>query len=114
MPYPGVQNFDGYPLSVGGKRLALAPNGHAGPASYVQATTTGDPLQAAEFGLKYIDAVLTSGVTSNGTYTVRPVNPTDGPVQSVKLAWYVTATGAEVAAAVNLSASKVNLLVIGT
>ena len=113
MPYPGTQSFDGYPISVGGKRLALAPNGHAGPASYVQAATTGDPLQAAEFGMKYIELChrwrqfqwhpYGAGGESHGWSRL------EREVDVV-----VTATGAEVAAGVNLSTSKVNLLVIGT
>lgn len=115
MPYPGVQNLLGYPISVGGKRLALAPNGHAGPASYTAVTTPtagGDRVQASEFGLKTID-FLAGGLSSNGTHRVVVNNPTQGSATSVQLKWLVEATGAEVAGAVNLSASVVNLLAIG-
>src|SRR4030095_6286960 len=113
MPYPGVQNFVGYPISVGVKRIALAPNGHAGPASYpvvTSPTAGGEMLQASEFGLKWIDYV-SSG--SNGVHRVVPTNPTKGPAGSVQLKWIVEATGAEVAGAVNLSTSVVSVLVIG-
>jgi hypothetical protein len=116
MPYPGVQNLVGYPISVGGKRLALAPNGHAGPTSYTvvtNPTTGGDFLQASELGLKWIDAVLVAGVSSNGLHRVIPVNPTRGPVSAVQLKWLVDSTGAEVAGAVNLSVSVVNIVAIG-
>jgi len=113
MPYPGVQNLLGYPISVGGKRLALAPNGHAGPASYsvvTSPTAGGDVLYASECGLKWIDFVV--GAT-NGTHRVLPTNPTRGPVTSVQLKWVVEATGAEAAGAANLSTSVVSVLVIG-
>lgn len=113
MAYPGVQNFVGYPISVGGKRIAISPNGHAGPAAYAVVTSPtagGDALQASEFGLKWIDYV-SSG--SNGTHRVTPTNPTKGPVSSVQLKWIVEATGVEVAGAVNLSASPVSVFVIG-
>jgi hypothetical protein len=113
MPYPGVQNLVGYPVSVGGKQLALAPNGHAGPTSYTAVsspTAGGDFLQASEFGLKYIEFVIGG---SNGTHSVVATNPTKGPAASVQLKWVVVATGAEVAGAVNLSTSSVGILVIG-
>lgn len=113
MAYPGVQNLLGYPISIGGKRLALSPNGHAGPTSYTvvsSPTAGGDFLQASEFGLKTIDFVATS---SNGTHRVTPRNPTSGPSTTVQLKWFVEATGAEVAGAVNLSTSVISLFVIG-
>lgn len=100
--------------SIGACNYVLSPNAHAGPASYVQisGSTGGDAVQAVEFGMKNMFR-LSGGMSSNGLYQASALNPTDGPVASIRLRWVVVATGAEVAAAVNLSASKVNLEALG-
>jgi hypothetical protein len=72
----------------------------------------GDTTQAVAYGLKWIQSIQ-GGITSDGLYRVEPIMSTDGPVQSVKLRWTVVASGAQVAGAVNLSASKVNLIATG-
>lgn len=102
--------FNPYPMSVGAKFLGVIP--HAGPSSYTQLSGGGDVLNAVNFGIKNFDRV-DSGLTSNGTYRVEVVNPTSGPAPSVALRWVVVATGAEVAGAVDLSASSVNLSCFG-
>ena len=113
MPYPNMQNFPGWPISIGGQfSYGLSPNGHAGPSSYVQIAGGGDVLAAQEFGLKFLERV-SGGYTSDGLYQVVAINPTNGPVATVALKWIVVATGAEVAAAFNLSASVVNLEAVG-
>jgi hypothetical protein len=113
MAYPGVQNFVGYPISVGGKRVAMAPNGISGPASYTQVsnpTTGGQMVSAAAFGLKYLDYVNGG---SNGTHSVVATLSSVGPATSVQLKWIVVATGAEAAASADLSASTVSVLALG-
>ncbi len=109
-------NFPGYPIAVGAKKMAVHPNGHAGPASYTQVTTGplagGDTVYASDFGLKYIES-LDGGITADGLYRVEVIMPVSGPATSVTLRWTVVATGAQVAGAVNLSASIVNLIAVG-
>lgn len=106
----------GFQINIGNKVLALDPAGHAGPSSYVQLTTGplagGDVLQAVDFGLKFFEHV-SAGLSSDGVNRVEVVNPTDAPVTSVRLRWVVVATGAQVAGAVDLSGSVVNILAIG-
>lgn len=104
--------FSGYPGSIGAKNFALAPNCHAGPASYTQLSGGGDVLYAVDFGFKNFEHVW-GGLTSDGLYRVEPVNPKTGPVPSLALRWTVVSTGAQVAGAVDLSASSVNLAAIG-
>ncbi len=108
------QPFAPYPFSIGPKTFGLCFNGgHAGPAVYAQLADGGDVISAKEFGLEWIER-MQGGLTSNGLYRVEPVNPVVGPVRSLALRWTVVATGAEVATAFDLSASKVNLSAIGT
>ena len=115
MGYPNTTvPFPGYPMAVGAKNLSIVP--HAGPASYTQVTTGplagGDVVQAAEFGLKWIERI-NAGMTSDGLYTVQAFNQTNGPVTSIILRWVVVSTGNQVAGAVNLSGSSVLLEAIG-
>jgi hypothetical protein len=100
--------------SIGAMNYALSPNGHAGPASYVQisGSTGGDAVQAVEFGMKNMFR-LSGGISSDGLYQASAINPTNGPASSIRLRWVVIATGSEVAAAFNLSGSKVNLEALG-
>lgn len=93
----------GYPDLIG-KRYAFVGYG-TGPASYSR--TTGDAIALPSFQ-NYIDAI--NGATSvSGTYEVRAVPSIVGPRATWALHWYVIATGAEVANAVDLSAEKVQL-----
>jgi hypothetical protein len=105
----------GYPDFVG-KRATFVGYG-SGPASYVQYTAAtapaagsgGDPL-TLPLPNYYIDSVDSSGQsTVSGTYYVRMATSGVGPRQKWALIWYVTATNAQVAAAVNLSAEQVQI-----
>src|SRR5262249_37362825 len=91
-----------------------------GPASYTQLVvgtppTGGQAVTATECGLQSIDWVQSMG-SDNGQYDIVcvPVAFTLGnPLASVRLQWIISATGAEAAAAANLSARTVRLFVKG-
>lgn len=112
-----------YPDSFGSHRATVFP--HTGPASYVQFTDTpvlaGDTVYASESGIHGFDAVIPVGLSDSGTYLVQGVAPAGNPSTSRNgaqattwiLRWVVVATGAEVAAAVNLSAEVVRLFALG-
>ena len=115
------RQFYGYPTSIGNKMLSVV--GQAGPSSYTQVTTGtipvtgGATVEAKAFGLKLLD-VLYAGMSDTGAYRVEaiPVSDTDNPngaSTSYRLRWVVTATGAEAAAAADLSAQTVRLTAIG-
>lgn len=93
----------GYPDNIGRKEAFVGYG--TGPASYSQ--TTGDPLAQFAFQ-KFYDAVDTA-VSVSGTYYARAVPDGAGPRQNWKLKWYVTATNAEVANGVNLSAETMTV-----
>lgn len=117
MAYPNSPNpFPGLVGPIGARWLAIQPIGHAGPSSYVQLTTApvgnGDVVLAVEFGLKWIEHLF-SAYSSDGLYFLQPINPISGPVTSVHVRWVVLATGSQVAAAVNLSASSANMMAVG-
>ena len=103
---------------------------HTGPTSYTQITpgtapaapTGGDTVTAAACGLKFIEAIMVCGDSSGkyGGYAFQaPVNKTGNPTgagaaaTTVPLQWVVSATGAEVAGAVNLSSFQLTLVVFG-
>ena len=98
---------------------------HAGPASYTQMTTGplagGDTVDAGEAGLQFFDAVIAVGLSDSGVYRVEGVAPVGNPstnnraahAPTWRLRWVVVSTGAEVAAAFNLSAQTVRLFAIG-
>lgn len=94
----------GYPDFVG--KRAIGVGFGTGPASYSQ--TTGDAV-SLPLPNWYIDAIGGSSNSVSGTYYVRPQPAGTGPRQAWVLHWYVTATNAEVANAVNLSAEKVQV-----
>lgn len=111
--------FGMYPQPFGSKKLSVLPNTHAGPASYTQVTTGplagGDAVYPEDFGLSWIDNI-DGGITSDGLYRVEPIMPTSGPVKrgtAITLRWTVVSTGNQVNAAVNLSASSVNMIAVG-
>jgi len=93
---------NGYPDYVGYRQL-FAGYGN-GPASYV---TGGDPV-TLQNNRRYID-VLFSALTVSGTYLVRGIPAAAGERQTWKVKWFVVSTGAEVGAAVNLSAETVQM-----
>jgi hypothetical protein len=94
----------GYPDFVG-KRAQFAGFG-SGPSSYSQ--TTGDVISLPLTNW-YIDSIDGAPLSVSGTYFVRAQPAATGPRQSWALHWFVTSTGSEVGAAVNLSAEKIQL-----
>jgi len=109
----------GYPQSIGASVLSILP--HTGPASYVQvvhATGVGDSVSGPEAGLKYFDWV-SGGLTDSGTYrieaapTTASTSPAGAAAPTYLLKWVVVSSGAEVTAAVDLSAQIVRLMAIG-
>jgi hypothetical protein len=94
----------GYPDFVG-KRATFVGYGN-GPASYSQ--TTGDPV-AVPLPNWYIDAIDGTPNSASGTYFVRAQPAGVGARQAWKLIWYLTASGAQVSNAVNLSAEQIQI-----
>src|SRR5271170_1598144 len=101
----------GYPDLIG-KREAWCGYG-SGPASYVQVTTLGggDPLSVPVFQ-EYIDIAFPA-MTKSGTYIVYPVPVTTGIRPTWRLKWITASSGAEVAAATNLSTESVQIAGFG-
>jgi hypothetical protein len=110
----------GSPFGTGGYQEGVLK--HFGPASYTQVTpgTTpsgGDTVYASQFGLKVIHCLEVAG-DNTGTYVVVPIpdaNTVTGQIvgSAYALRWFTAASMAEVAGAVNLSASFVKLRAIG-
>ncbi len=104
----------GYPDFIG-KRAVFTGYG-SGPTSYTQVTagtapaaaTGGDSL-TIPLPNWYIDAVDSASLTVSGTYYVRPLSTGVGARQKWVLMWFVTATNAQVGAAVNLSAEQIQI-----
>jgi hypothetical protein len=94
----------GYPDFVG-KRATFVGFG-TGPTSYSQ--TTGDVV-SLPLPNYYIDAIGGAPLSVSGTYYVRAQPAGTGARQAWTLHWYVTSTNNEVAAAVNLSAEKIQI-----
>jgi len=105
----------GYPDFVG-KRANFVGYG-SGPASYATwtagtapAASTGGDSVALPLPNYYIDAIDNTGQNSvSGTYYVKAASSGVGPRQTWRLAWYVTATNAQVTAATNLSAEQIQI-----
>lgn len=93
-----VTFLKGYPDLIG-RRQAFAGSG-AGPASYSQ--TTGDVLASPGYD-KYYDCVNNTPQDPTGTYYAQARPSAVGARATWSLHWFVVATGAEVANAVNLS-----------
>ena len=118
------QGWAGGQQTFNDRRFVLTQ--HTGPASYTQITpgaqpaqpTGGDTISAAACGLDQIEAVIVLG-DSSGKYTgccfTPPValNGSGAFTKSMILQWIVSATGAEVAGAANLSTFQLTLLMIG-
>src|SRR5271167_3639223 len=92
-----------YPDFVG-RRMIFAGSGASLPTSYSQ--TTGDPVTLSNPRL-YIDVLFGGMQTINGTYTLQARPAGVGSRQAWSFHWFVTATGAEVANATNLSGQSV-------
>lgn len=125
-----MRNFDGYPDSFGSHRAVVFPV--QGPASYVQivpgaapANATGGLLvQDKQSGINFYE-FMTAGLTDSGVYRVECIPTTRSgvitsnspsasqPGHHYRLRWVVVATGAEVAAAFNLSAEIVRVFALG-
>lgn len=112
--------MSGYPAAPGNKNYSIAE--FAGPASYVQVVpaapviTGGQVIQAAAFGLKYIECVDGPMMSDNGAYIIQAMlNQTapGKPVTSIRLIWITATSGAEVVAAVDLSGRTVRIGVKG-
>ena len=115
---------EGFPDSWGAKRVTVITT--VGPASYTQYTapTTGgqDVNVLPQGGVKTVDWAAGS-VSADGLHRAEVVQIEAGPVLGnpaladarLVLKWYVVATGAEVAGAVDLSAvgKTVRILVVG-
>ena len=93
----------GYPDYVG-KRQIFCGTG-IGPTSYTQKASGGDVITYPPFQ-NYIDVIFPA-MTLSGTYIVYPYPAAVGPRQVWALKWVTASTGAEVSAAVDLSAEKV-------
>lgn len=93
----------GYPDEIG-KRFAFVGFGN-GPKPYV---TGGDPVVLPGFQ-NYIDLLMSGGFAVSGTYYVDAIQVGVGARQVWKLIWTVSATDAEVANGVDLSAEKIQV-----
>lgn len=97
-----ILNFNnGYPDYVGYRQLFLG-NGK-GPASYV---TGGDPVTLVN-NRRFIDILFGGVLSLSGNHFVRAIPASIGERTTWKAVWFVTSTGAEVAAAVDLSGETV-------
>lgn len=111
----------GYPDAWGNKRVSVFPV--TGPAAYTQYTapSTGgqDVRVLPAAGVKGVDFAI-GAVSTDGLHRAEVVqieaasyNGVTVPRMQLVLKWYVVATGAEVAAMVDLSTTTVYLFVIG-
>ena len=113
--------IDGFPQSWGAKVVGLARvTGPASYATYTAPSTGGQDVQAlGACGVKIIDFAI-GGVSDSGLYRAEVVQIEASTVQGrslgasqMVLKWWVVATNAAVANAVDLSAETVSILVIG-
>lgn len=80
-----------------------------GLASY---TTGGQTLSAQDCGFRYI-LQAEAGASDNSAHHCAVVHASKGAVTSVKVMWFVASTGAELAAAQNVSARFTRVRVLG-
>lgn len=80
-----------------------------GPSSYV---ADGQSLTAQDLGLRWIYHASAGG-SDNGDQFCAVGHASKGPVTSVKVAWFVMSTGAEVANGVDLSGRFTRVRVVG-
>jgi hypothetical protein len=117
MPATVMSRF-GYPKIPGDSLWSVVDV--TGPTSYTVITTGSPPtggqlLAPADCGLQSIDWVQSLG-SDDGQYDIVCVPgpfSAGNPLAGVRLQWIISATGAQVAGAVNLSSRTVRLLVIG-
>jgi hypothetical protein len=112
---------DGYPTPIGSSLLSIFPV--TGPASYTQYTAPSTGGQEVNLlpqsGVKTADQAF-GAVTTDGVHRAEVVQIEASTVNGQTLAnsrlilkWYVVATGAEVAGAVDLSTKTAYITVIG-
>jgi hypothetical protein len=92
-----------YPDFVG-RRMIFAGSGGSLPSLYSR--TTGDPVTLSNPRL-YIDLAFSGMQTTDGTYYLQARPAGTGARSAWSYHWFVTATGAEVANGVSLSAESV-------
>lgn len=110
----------GNPTVWGNKKSEVVE--HIGPDSYTTGGETFDAKHLGWGGFEWVDLphgekVATLGNTYSGDYFVRVIYSTtsavNGVLSSVKLQWFVAATGLEVAGSTDLSAEVIRMLVTG-
>jgi len=98
-----------------GRRFIFAGYGN-GPKSYVNTganATSGDIVNSQALGFeRYIDSI-TGDLAVSGTYYVHAQSSGVGARQTWRFRWFVTATNAEVANGVDLSAEQVQVSGMG-
>lgn len=82
-----------------------------GPASYTN--PGGQTVNASAFGLLQVMGAWAVGITQDGLNTVYFTTLSGRSNKNIVARWFVTATGAEVANAVNLSTKRVTVLALG-
>lgn len=114
MPNTTLQGLQAEPVSGRVKWTFLD---HTGPASYVTGGET-FPTQSAfggpnNAGLASVYFIAPTW-SQSGTYFIVPQYAGPGGVRGTcQLLWFVTATGAQVAATTNLSGETVRLMILG-
>jgi len=96
------------PQSLG--EVFISARNIVGPSSY---TTGGVTISANTFAMLTLKILLSDSLDSTSTYFVRFKNRVGAGSPTMTVVWYVAATGAEVAATTDLSASSVRVVAIG-
>ena len=97
----------GYVTAFGGKKFSIVD--HSGPSSYAAG---GETINASDVGMGGLDRISASQYSMSGTYSVVVLYPALAnaiSVTSVKLAWYVVGTGAQVTNGTDLSAEHIRM-----
>jgi len=114
--------LDGYMLQVSEKLEVIVD--HDGPATYVNTNTfatSGETINASDFGLGGFELVQVDALSSDGlnyAYVVLVGQSTStankaNAVTSAVIHWFVVATGAEVANGVVLNTKSIRLQIRG-
>jgi hypothetical protein len=112
----------GYTMPVGAKYEIIID--HDGPGSYNNTgtfATSGEIINAADIGIGGFELVSDQTLSSDGLNYVliqlpnqsTSVEPQGNALPTARIHWYVTATNAEVANAVNLAGKSVRLQIRG-
>lgn len=118
---PGVLTQESFPCPPGNIPWSMLDI--KGPTSYTQVSnasptpTGGQAVSIAQLGLSVSVIWACATGSDDGQYTAHcllsPYNDLQGSLVGIVLKWIVTATGAEVAGATNLSSRTVRILAIG-